>query len=590
MTSTATTTQRRQGGSRALLWGGTVAVAMAGFGLWYLMGGKADKNLDGLPVAKVMKGPLRISVLERGNLRAKRTTSIRSELEGESKLLYIIQEGKNVKEGELLVELDVSQQVEKRVQQKISYDQAEANFIDAKEKLAIQDNLNESNIKKAELQLETWQTTLTKYLEGDFPQKKQAQEAKIKIAEQELSQARDRYEWSKKLYDKGFITKTEFEKDELDVNRAQIDVDLAKRELEVLEKYDDPLQRKTLKADVDESERELERTRRQALAEHAQAEANLKAKESTLGLEKEKLKKLDTQIEKSKILAPTSGVVVYAGGQGGNNRRQDEMITVGARVNQREELLELPDPSRMVVEARFHESVIDKISLGQPAVVTVDSAQDRPLAGRVTYMSVVPDSQARWMNPDLRVYKVEVEVDGDLTGLRPQMSCAIEIVVTDLADATYVPVQSVFRRSGKPVCYVVQGADAIAREVELGLSNERNVEIKNGVTAGESVLMALPPGLQTELTVEAPKTTVGQVVVPKENGAAPADDAAKMNIRDGALPGRGELNGSGNGGAGNGRRGGSPGGGRFPRRGGADGKPDATVGGPPDAAAGNGDR
>ncbi|MFN0206839.1 MAG: efflux RND transporter periplasmic adaptor subunit [Planctomycetota bacterium] len=487
-----------------------LAVLLGG---WYVFSGSTEAALDGLPVAKVAKGPLRISVLERGNIRAKKTTSIRSELEGESKILFVISEGKQVKKGDLLIELDVSQQAERRVQQRIGFDQAEASNIDAKEQLAIRVNQSESNIKKAELQLDIAKITLTKYIDGDFPQRKQEQEAKIKIAEQELSQAKDRYEWSKKLYEKGFITKTEFERDELDVNRVQINIDLAKREQNVLLTYEDPMQQKKLAADVEEAERELQRVRRQASAEHAQAEANYKARASTLELEREKLKKLESQIEKAKIFAPTDGVVVFAGGQN-NGRRQEEMITVGARVNQREELMELPDPSRMVAEAKFHESVIDKVAVGQSAIVTVDTVPDRPFTGEVTYMSVVPDSQSRWLNPDLRVYRAEVSIEGEISDLRPQMSCAIEIVVEDIPDATYVPVQAVFRRGGKPVCYVVSGSTMTPQEVTLGLSNERNVEIKKGVEPGQTVLLALPPGVERELSVETPKTTVGEIVDP----------------------------------------------------------------------------
>lgn len=515
------------------------AVVVPGLALYYYFSGGKAVSFDGLPFAKVQRGPLRISVLERGSLKAKRTTPIRSELEGESKLLYVVPEGKNVKEGELLIELDVSQQKERFVQQQISFDQAQASYIDAKEKLAIQENQSESNIKKAELTLDQGKNNLKKWTEGTFPQKKQTQESKIKLAEQELTQSRERYEWSKKLYEAGFLTKTEFERDELEVNRAQIELDLAKRELEILIVYEGPMETKLFTADVAENERELERQRRLATAEKAQYEANLRAHESTLELERDKLKKLELQISKSKILAPSEGVVVYAA-QGGGGRRQDEMITIGARVSEREELLELPDPSRMIAEARFHESVIDMMQVGQAAVVTVDSSADKPLPAKVSYLSVVPDSQARWMNPDLRVYRAEVEINAGTEDYRPQMSCSIEIVVQDLPDTIYVPVQAVFRRAGKVVCYVMNGTAATARDVEVGLTNDRNVQIKKGLEPGESVLLALPPGIDADLAVEAEKTQVGEVVEaqngPASRGAKAKKDGMQWNPEGGGPP------------------------------------------------------
>lgn len=517
MTESTKPTRKKQFRTRAAI---IIAVlGVGGFAAYSLLQGGKSGSLEDLPVAVAGRGPLRISVLERGNLRAKKTTTIRSELEGESKLLHIVPEGKNVKSGELLIELDVSQQTERRVQQRISYDTAEASYIDAKEQLAIRENQSESNIKKAELTLDLANTSLKKYIEGDFPQKKQTQESKIKIAEQQVTQARERYEWSKRLLKEGYLTKTEYERDELEVNRAEIDVELSKRDLQLLTTYERPMEEKKLAAAVDEAVRELERVKRQALAEKAQAEANLRAKSSTLELEKEKLKKLETQISKSKIFAPTDGVVVYAT-QGGGGRRQEEMITIGARVSEREELMELPDPSRMIAEAKFHESVIDMIRTGQTAVVTVDSAPDKPMPARVSYLSVVPDSGSRWMNPDLKVYRAEVEIEASTGEFKPQMSCAIEIVVEDIADAIFVPVQSVFRRGGRPVCYVPNGGAAVPRNVELGKTNDRNVQILKGIDAGEKVLLALPPGMESELTAEAPKTRVGEVVDPTMNPAA----------------------------------------------------------------------
>lgn len=529
-----------------LVTGAVAAIALVAGGFYYLNGPK-KLTFEGIPVAKVARGPLRISVVERGSLKAKRTTTIRSELEGESKILYVVSEGKNVKEGELLIELDVSQQTERHVQQKISYEQAEASYVDAKEKLAIQINQSESNVKKAELALEKSQNDLKKWIEGTLPQKKETQDAKIKLSEQSLAQARERYEWSKKLFEAGFLTKTEFEHDQLEVNRAQIDLDLSKRELEILVTYEGPMESKLFTADVSENERELERQRRQAIAEKAQSEANLRAHEQTLELEREKLNKLERQIAKAKILAPADGVVVYASQQGGG-RRQDEMITIGARVSEREELLELPDPSRMLAEAKFHESVVDMVDVGMPAIVTVDSSSDKPLPAKVTYLSVVPDSQSRWMNPDLRVYRSEVEISASTEDYRPQMSCAIEIVVQDIADAIYVPVQAIFRRGGRPVCYVMNGTSAIARNVELGLSNERNVQIKSGLEVGEQVLLALPPGLETDLSVESPKTQVGEVVdAQRAQGASRPSRGGRRGEGAGTDAGAAEMPG-GNGG------------------------------------------
>lgn len=511
-----------------------VLVAAGAWG-WTLRRGAAEG--PSLPTGKVSRGSLRISVLERGYLKAKNTRSIRSELEGESKILSIIKEGSFVKAGELILELDVSDQLERRVQQKITYEQAEANLVDAREKLAIQQNESESAIRKAQLALELAKVALLRYEEGEWPQQRQTEQSQIMLAEQDVTRAKERRDWSKRLFEKGFLTRMELEQDELAVTKAEIDVKLAKNKLEVIEKYEFPMQMKKLSSDVTEAEKELERVRRQGEAERAQATASLKAREATFGFEKERLAKLDSQIDKAKIIAPTDGTVVFA--TRGNGRGSEEPLGVGTAVREREELMELPDTSAMIAEVKIHESVMNRVQLGQRAVVTVDSYSEHPFSGKLSYLSVVPDSQTRWMNPDLRVFRAEVTLDGETTSLRPQLSCSVEIVAQDLLDVLNVPVQAVFRRGGKSQCFVVADGAVSPRDVKLGLSNDRFVEIKEGLREGEFVALAMPPGMTSEVEIDMPKSKVGEVVQPGlEPGAAPApaEGRGPANPEGGARP------------------------------------------------------
>jgi len=487
-------------------------LALAGYASW-TFANAPDVQLTDQPVATVARGPLRISVLERGNLRAKNSVKLRSELEGNSTILSLVQEGKSVLAGELLCELDVSNQVERRVQQRIAFESAEAMLVDARERLAIQKNQNESNITKATLAAEFAATELKKYVEGDLPQLKDTVEAQIKIAEAEKTRCEQRLDWSKKLYEQKFITAVELEADQIAFNKSDIDLTLAKRKLAVLSTYEGPMRIRKLEADRDEARRELDRVQRRANAEEANALAQLRAKEETHKLEKERRDKLEDQISKARIVAPRDGLVVYSTpGGGGGWRGRDQPIAIGSTVNERQEIIELPDTSSMVAELRIHESAMDRVSIRQSAIVTVDAFPEKPFAASVTYLGVVPDSQQSWLNPDLRVYRAEVELTGDTSDLRPQMSCSVEVLVEDLQNATFVPVQAIFRRAGKPVCYVVEGSTAKPHVVDPGLTNDRFVQIVRGVTEGQRVLLALPPGLGADVSVETPMTKVGEVI------------------------------------------------------------------------------
>src|SRR5262245_40947469 len=86
------------------------------------LGGRTAEGIDG---SEVRRGPLRISVIERANLKAAKSVNLKCELEGRSTILWLIEEGSIVEAGELVCQLDTSQQVQRRVEQEISVQNAE---------------------------------------------------------------------------------------------------------------------------------------------------------------------------------------------------------------------------------------------------------------------------------------------------------------------------------------------------------------------------------------------------------------------------------------------------------------------------------
>jgi hypothetical protein len=83
-----------------------------------------------------------------GNDSSREKEIIQNELEGSSTIIYLIPEGKRVKKGELLVELDASNLIDQRVDQQIKVQNAEAAYINARENLAIVESQAQSDIDK----------------------------------------------------------------------------------------------------------------------------------------------------------------------------------------------------------------------------------------------------------------------------------------------------------------------------------------------------------------------------------------------------------------------------------------------------------
>ena len=137
--------------------------------------------------------------------------------------------------------------------------------------------------------------------------------------------------------------------------------------------------------------------------------------------------------------------------------------------------------------------MVDKVKVGQKATVRISAFPDTILQGEVASVAVLPDSQSRWMNPDLKVYTTEVKIlDQKQVELKPGMSARVEILIARLEDVVYVPIQSVTMRGGKHLCFVMTDGSSEAMAVETGMNNDKFVEIKKGLEEGQKILLCAP--------------------------------------------------------------------------------------------------
>jgi len=487
------TTPKRKSRSKLPLFLLLLAVAALGWAGFH-DGGWFRQTTEVAVVGQVVRrGPLRITVVQSGNLTAKNSAKVTNEVEGQVSILELVKEGEMVEKGQIIGKLDASNLVDNRVLQNISVQNADAGLTKAQQSLEIQRSQNTSDIAKAEQNLDFARQDQKKYEDGDYPQAQKKAEEDILLAEGDLSQATERLEWSVKLESDKVITRTELETDRINQNKAQVRLDQAKRAKELLRDYDDKKQRAVFKAAVEEAMRELDRVNLQAKARLIDMEAAVRSADARLTLEREKLAKYTDQIEKSVLIAPASGIVVYARSEG-RYGRQGDLIQEGATVRERQEIVTIPQAGGMVAEASLHESVIKKVAADMPVEIRVNALPGEIFHGKVNFVAVVPDSGSFWSNPDQRLFRTEIGIDDANAEMRPAMSCSVEILVDQLDDAIYVPLQAVFRRGTQTLCFV----DGEERVVETGATNEEWAQILSGVQEGEIVALSPPVGFQDE--------------------------------------------------------------------------------------------
>jgi HlyD family secretion protein len=503
-----------------------VAIGMFVF-LWWISRG-TDGSVKELGIFTVRSGDLPITVTESGDIKALNSTDIKSEVEGQTKIISIVDEGtiitpEDVNNRKVLVELDSSNIKERLTQQEITFSNEEASYTEAKEALDIQIKQNDSDIKAGEIKVRFAFMDLQKYLGaavaeklmsyttnpggeynkiasliddpnlgGGAVQKLRELNDDITLAESKFEQASDRLMWTQKLYDKEYVTETDLKKDQLEMQSSKIQMDKARTALELFRLYEFPKEAEKLLSDYNEAERELERIKAGARSKLAQAQARLDSKKATYSLEKERLEKCRKQLEACTIRAPVPGQVVYSSSMMNSWQRQNNPIEVGADIRERQKIISIPDASEMKVEIKIHETWVDKVQAGQQARITIVAFPDKTFTGKVLKKAPLADPE-EWLNPDLKVYSTDVSIDGTHEFLKTGMTAKVEIIIEELKNVISIPIQAVVNRNGKKVCYVMGSKEPKQREVETGLFNDNFVEIKSGLAEGEKVLLNPPP-------------------------------------------------------------------------------------------------
>ncbi|MFU8780148.1 MAG: efflux RND transporter periplasmic adaptor subunit [Kiritimatiellia bacterium] len=470
-----------------------IIAALIGGRVWQTQRKTRTEPVATFPAAR---GSLAITVEEGGTIHPREQIILSSELEGRNRILYLIPEGTQVNEGDLLVELDATGLVERRVDLDIRVQNAEAAFIHSRENLEVVRNQAQSDVESAELKLQFAREDLTQYREGEHPNRVKELEARITLAREELQRSRDKLEWSEVLFAEQYLAESEVRADTLAVRKAELDVELAENNLRFLQAFEFQRRINQLESDKNQASMAFERIQRRARSDVIQAEAELRARESEYLQNVDRLTRLDEQIAKARIVAPQPGLVIYATSTRLRWRGSAEPLAEGQEVNQRQELIHLPTAAGFIARIRVHESSVQKIAPGQAVRITASAIPGHTFTGSVNTIAPLPDPTSAFMNPDLKLYDTEILIDEGSDILRTGMSCQTVIRISDIEDAIFVPVHTVVRHQGKPTVFVQTANRIEPRPVVVGDDNGRMVHIIDGLAEGEPVLLAPPIGSQ----------------------------------------------------------------------------------------------
>lgn len=236
-----------------------------------------------------------------------------------------------------------------------------------------------------------------------------------------------------------------------------------------------------------------------SLAQYEQAETTVK----TMNLEGARLQvqQIQDQINNCTVRSTISGQVAEVSVNPGDMAGSGPVARV-------------VDINQVKLVANVTESVLTSFSQGLEVPVTIAAASAQPYTGRVTSMPVAANATM--------TYPVEITIDNPNREIMAGMFAEVNVVrEQSAAESLIIPKSAVNNESQ---VFVVEAQNvAHLRDVETGLSDDNNVEILSGLSAGETVVTVGGYLLSDGAEVR---------IVSSESGAENESDAANNENSD----------------------------------------------------------
>ncbi|MFZ4542948.1 MAG: efflux RND transporter periplasmic adaptor subunit [Saprospiraceae bacterium] len=263
-----------------------------------------------------------------------------------------------------------------------------------------------------------------------------------------------------------------------------------------------------------------ETTLQSAEADYAATQETARAAEYNVQSNVAGLKELQTNLKRTSIYAPSSGIVSRL------NIEKGERV-VGTIQMTGTEIMRIADFKSMEVQVDVSENDIPRVSLGDEVDIEIDAYSNRKFKGKVYQIansaSNTGTASATLSSDQVTNFIVKIRIDpasyvdliskGRNHPFRPGMSAAVEISTEEVSDVFSVPIQSVTTRdrevvdkdkkadwqmqrvekkSGnkdfREVVFVVDGNKVKMVEVETGIQDDTYIQILSGLSDMQEVV------------------------------------------------------------------------------------------------------
>ena len=189
------------------------------------------------------------------------------------------------------------------------------------------------------------------------------------------------------------------------------------------------------------------------------------------------------ELDYTTVRAPISGII------------SQRFIKVGNTLQTNEPTFMISDFDPLLAVMYVPERELGKLSVNQPAYLSVDALQGTAFNGKIKRISPIVDASTG-------TFKVTIEVMDESRQLKPGMFGRVQVIFDTHQEAMLVPKEAIIEEDDEISVYVVQDSIAVRTLVEKGYDDEQYVEILSGIDVGAQIITAGQGSLRDSSKVE----------------------------------------------------------------------------------------
>ena len=335
------------------------------------------------------------------------------------KLLELtVEEGANVKQGQLLASLDREQMTRMRLRDSSSIDVAQSNLLQLRTAIQYQKATLEAETNLRQAELRQARAKLQELLDGARPQEIEQSRAQLGDLKVARDQARREYDRAQKLISQEDISQSQFDQFKARFDSTSAQVQNAEQRLALILEGPRKTDIESARAAVARAEAALKITQAQSL-DIQRKEEDLSARRADVERSKASVSVIDSQLDDTILMSPVDGVVLVKSADPG------EVLAAGTP------LLTLGEIDKPWLRGYVPQSKLGRIQLGMPVTIRSDSYPNKTYTGKISFIASEAEFTPKQIQTNEErvklVYRIKVDIENSHRELKLNMPVDAEI-------------------------------------------------------------------------------------------------------------------------------------------------------------------